>query len=55
MTNGYRTIQVSALGRRWTGSMFSSRAAAQSSADRLNAQSTGESYEVEWFIGEPRR
>jgi hypothetical protein len=54
MTNGYRIIQVSALGRRSTGALYAGKVSAQSKADDLNKQSTGERYEVEWFIGMPR-
>ncbi len=52
-TSGYRVIQVSALGRRAV-SVFSGRASAEASSASLNDRSTGEYYEVEYYIGLPR-
>lgn len=51
---GYAVVQVSALGRRKI-EVNTDRARSQWRADSLNALSTGERYDVEWYVGEPRQ
>ncbi len=55
MQNGYQVIQVSAIGRRSIGVLWADRRNAELNAERLNNESTGERYEVCWFIGMPRK
>jgi hypothetical protein len=54
--NGWIVTQISALGRRPTGSFYhrDNKAGAERACERLNNASTGERYEVEWHIGVPR-
>ncbi len=60
--NGYQVVQCSALGRRpvrhligtIVGGLYEKRADAEAEATALNGLSTGEVYEVDWYIGIPR-
>jgi hypothetical protein len=62
VSSGYQVVQVSALGRHpvrkllgvTVGGLYNRPTAANQAAMDLNAKSTGERYEVEFYNGVPR-